>query len=293
MVRVKFDREVPIDQIRQQLSQDLKLVDPPPQIQVIGTESKEFIIRLKKDTPIPPDQEIIDVRGEDLSVSDRVGKGVIYTREGEVEVDLANFVTAGLEALNEGNALERLGTETFSPSFGGELAVKGLLIVVVSWFFILLYISVRFQLAYGVAAVIALLHDVLITLGALGMATYFGVHREVNLSVIAGLLTVIGYSVNDTIVVFDRIRENRRGGTESLKDIINRSLNQSLSRTLVTSLTTLFAVLILFLFGGDILNDFAFVLLVGVIVGTYSSIFIGSFILYLWQGRKETVRAKA
>ncbi|MCC6581930.1 MAG: protein translocase subunit SecF, partial [Phycisphaeraceae bacterium] len=167
----------------------------------------------------------------------------------------------------------------------------GIMAVVVSWAFILLYLALRFQFAYGVAAVVALIHDVMIALGALALSSYFGVARELNLSTIAALLTVVGFSVNDTIVVFDRIRENRRGSKESLRTIINSSINQTLSRTTVTSLTVLIVVIILFLFGGDVINDFAFVLMVGIIVGTYSSIYVASYILYLWQGQKETVRA--
>ncbi|MCA9450669.1 MAG: protein translocase subunit SecF, partial [Candidatus Omnitrophica bacterium] len=270
---------------------DLKLSQY--QIQEVGGESKEFIVRLKKGTEIPGDQQVVEVNSGDRDIADRMKKGVIYTSEGELEVDVANYVTAGLMKLNEGTKVENTGLETFSPNFGGELARQGLLIVVVSWVFILLYIAIRFQFVYGVAAVAALVHDVLISLGALGVACFFGVHRELNLSTIAALLTVIGYSVNDTIVVFDRIRENRMTMKGPLGEIINKSINQSLSRTIVTSLTTFIVVFILFMTGGDVINDFAFVLMVGILVGTYSSIFVGSYTLYLYQGGKEMVRSKA
>jgi preprotein translocase SecF subunit len=210
-----------------------------------------------------------------------------------MEVDLANFVAVGLDTLNPDQKVELVGMESFSPSFGQELARRGLWTVMFSWFFILLYLAVRFQFAYGVAAVAALMHDVLVALGALGISSQFGVVRELNLSTIAALLTVIGYSVNDTIVIFDRIRENRRGSRESLREIINKSINQSLSRTLITSGTTLLVVGVLFAIGGDVINDFAFVLLVGILVGTYSTIYVASYVLYYWQGRKETIRTKA
>lgn len=291
MVRLGFAQEVPIETVRSQLSNDLKLQQY--QLQEVGGTSKEFIVRTKQGLAIPADQEVIEVRTGDVAPSERVSEGVIYTREDEPEVDLANYIIAGLEKLNEGNSVENLGRETFSASFGGELARKGVLIVVVSWAFILIYIAFRFQFAYGAAAVVALIHDVMVALGALGIAHHLGYPRELNLSTIAALLTVIGYSVNDTIIVFDRIRENRVGSKAPLYDIINRSINQSLSRTMVTSLTTLAVVLVLYLFGGDVINDFAFVLLVGIGVGTYSSIYVASYLLYYWQGVRGKVRAKA
>ena len=109
---------------------------------------------------------------------------------------------------------------------------------------------------------------------------------------IAALLTIIGYSVNDTIVIFDRIRENRRGSRETLRDIINKSVNQTLSRSIITNLTVMMVVTILFLFGGDVINDFSYVLMIGSISGSYSTIFIAGYLLFQLQGRKETLRAK-
>ena len=287
MVRLEFDKPVNAEDLRSQLTGPLNL--PNPQIQAVGTENNEFIIRLKKGTTIP-EQDVVEIVAGAGDVPDRAGEGVLYTKEGEPELDLANFVRVGLMVLNEDNHAELTSLESFSPSFGAELAQRGLYTVIFSWSMILLYLAVRFQFAYGVAAVAALIHDVLISLGALGIACQFGAMRELNLSTIAALLTVIGYSVNDTIVVFDRIRENRRGSRESLREIINKSINQSLSRTLITSLTTFLVVVVLFFAGGDVINDFAFVLMVGVIIGTYSSIYIGSYMLYAMQGRKETLR---
>ena len=136
----------------------------------------------------------------------------------------------------------------------------------------LVYIWIRFQLPYAVGAVVALFHDVLITLIALAVT-----HREINLPTVAALLTLVGYSVNDTVVVFDRMRENLRlHRGDDLENLMNRSINQTLSRTIITSGTTLMVVLSLYIFGGEVINTFAFVLLVGIIVGTYSSIFVAS-----------------
>ncbi len=165
-----------------------------------------------------------------------------------------------------------LGAQSVGPAVGSDLRKKATLAVIFSLLGMLIYIWIRFQLPYGIGAVGALFHDVLITLGALAIT-----QREINLPTIAALLTLVGYSVNDTVVVFDRVRENLKlmRGVE-LQPLIDESINQTLSRTLITSGTTLMVVITLYLFGGDVINTFAFVLLVGIIVGTYSSIFIAS-----------------
>jgi preprotein translocase subunit SecF len=145
----------------------------------------------------------------------------------------------------------------------------------------LIYIWYRFELAYGVAAVIATFHDVLITIGFFSL-----LNKEITLTVIAALLTLVGYSMNDTIVVFDRIRENvRMNKRENILTLVNRSINQTLSRTILTSGLTFLAVFALFLFGGEVIHGFAFALVVGVIIGTYSSIAIASPVLVYWQQR--------
>jgi preprotein translocase subunit SecF len=145
----------------------------------------------------------------------------------------------------------------------------------------LVYIWFRFELIYGVAAVVATFHDVIITLGFFSL-----LNKEITLTVIAALLTLVGYSMNDTIVVFDRIRENvRLNKRENFVDLVNRSINQTLSRTILTSGLTFMAVLSLFLFGGEVIHGFAFALVVGVIIGTYSSIFIASPIVVFFRQR--------
>jgi preprotein translocase subunit SecF len=165
-----------------------------------------------------------------------------------------------------------LGAESVGPAVGADLREKAQLAIVFSLLGMLAYIWFRFQLPFGVGAVVALFHDVLITLSALAVTG-----REINLPTIAALLALVGYSVNDTVVVFDRVRENvklHRG--EDLETMMNASINQTLSRTIITSGTTLLVVLSLYFFGGDVINTFAFVLLVGIIVGTYSSVFVAS-----------------
>ena len=170
------------------------------------------------------------------------------------------------------------------PKVGSDLREKALLSILYAIIGIVLYISWRFELRYAVAAIIALVHDVLVTMGAFSLFD-----KEFTLVIVAAFLTIIGYSLNDTIVVFDRIRENlRRKGKNTLAHTINASINQTLSRTLLTSGTTLLVVIALFFFGGEIIHDFSFALLVGVLVGTYSSIFIASVFLVFWDSRSRT-----
>ncbi len=169
--------------------------------------------------------------------------------------------------------------EMVGPKVGADLREKALLSMIYSIIGIVIYISWRFEFRYALAAIIALVHDVMITMGAFSIAD-----KEFTLVVVAAFLTIIGYSLNDTIVVFDRIRENlRRRGKSSLREIINSSINQTLSRTLLTSGTTLLVVVALFALGGEIIHDFSFALLIGVGIGTYSSIFIASVFLVFWE----------
>ena len=184
-------------------------------------------------------------------------------------------------------------TQIVGPKVGKDLRRQALYVTLAGLGAMLIYIWIRFELIYGVAAVVATFHDVVITLGFFSL-----LNKEITLTVIAALLTLVGYSMNDTIVVFDRIRENvRLNKRENLVDLVNRSINQTLSRTILTSGLTFLAVLSLFLFGGEVIHGFAFALVVGVIIGTYSSIFIASPIVVsahqrLARGRVgEKVRA--
>ena len=172
--------------------------------------------------------------------------------------------------------------EMVGPKVGRDLREKALLSILYAVIGIVIYISWRFELQYAIAAIIALAHDVLVTMGAFSI-----LDKEFTLVIVAAFLAIIGYSLNDTIVVFDRIRENlRRRRKNTFVQIINASINQTLSRTLLTSGTTLMVVIALFFFGGEIIHDFSFALLVGILVGTYSSIFIASVFLVYWDSRR-------
>jgi preprotein translocase subunit SecF len=193
-----------------------------------------------------------------------------------------------LEALRENahlGSIGLLGAENVGPQIGRELRTKGVLAVVLSLVGMLLYIWVRFELRFGIGAVIASFHDVLVVLGLYALLDF-----EFNLTTVAAFLTLVGYSVNDTVVIFDRVRENLRlTRREPLVELINRSLNQTLSRTILTSGTTLLATGSLLVLGGDVLRGFAFVLTVGIIVGTYSSVYVASPFAILWE---ELVRRR-
>mgnify|MGYP000327191080 FL=1 len=168
--------------------------------------------------------------------------------------------------------LEIRRIETIGPKVGDELKISAVKAILIALGLVLLYITIRFQWRQGVSAIVALLHDVLVVVGMFSI-----LDKEFSLTVVAALLTVVGYSLNDTIVVFDRIRENQgKYRKKSFEETINLSITETLSRTLITSGTTLFVVLSLFLLGGEIIHDFAFALLVGVLIGTYSSIYVAS-----------------
>jgi preprotein translocase SecF subunit len=190
--------------------------------------------------------------------------------------------------------------EFVGPQVGRDLQLQAVYAVLAGMAGILIYTALRFDFRGGVAAILALLHDVLVALAAISLT-----NREMSLPVLAALLTIVGYSINDTIVVFDRIRETRGRGLrkgEILADVINTAINQTLSRTILTSLTVFLVVAILYAAGGEVLRDFAFALLVGVVTGTYSSVFVAAPIIVDWdnwiqarqrRGKKTVVKASA
>ncbi|MEO5740398.1 MAG: protein translocase subunit SecF [Vicinamibacterales bacterium] len=182
-----------------------------------------------------------------------------------------------------------VASEIVGPIVGQELTRRGILATVLSMVAILLYIALRFQFSYGVGAIVATIHDLLVTLAFLAFFQY-----DLSLNVIAALLTITGYSTNDTIVIFDRMRENARAmRRDGLNDVINRSINQTLGRTLITAGTALMSALALFLFGGEVLRGFAFTMVVGIITGTYSTVFIAAAIVSFWRGRGRWQQAAA
>ncbi len=186
-----------------------------------------------------------------------------------------------------GNGFIVESSTEIGPSIGEKLRKDTLFAIVIAMVGIIIYIAWRFDFKFGIAAAIATLHDVLAI-----FAVFFVMHKEVNLLLITAVLTVAGYSLTDTVVVFDRIRENlHKNAKESLSKVFNTSINEVLSRTIITSLTTFLAATSLTLFGGEVIHDFAFALVVGVAVGTYSSVFVASPIVVVWENRAKASKA--
>ncbi|NOX21456.1 MAG: protein translocase subunit SecF [Nitrospirae bacterium] len=196
-----------------------------------------------------------------------------------------------IKTLKEGfrdNKITVESTTEIGPKVGAKLRKDAMWAVIAATVGILIYIAWRFQFRFSVGATAATFHDVLAVLGIFNI-----MGREINLVLVSALLTIAGYSLTDTVVVFDRIRENLRYvSKESMEKVFNRSINEVLSRTIITSLTTLLAALALFIFGGEVIHDFALAIILGVIVGTYSSVFVASPIVLLWKGKKPLMSKK-
>lgn len=247
LIEAGYENDVNLDQVRTALA-DANFKDA--QVQNFGS-SKDIIVR------IAPNADI-----NKATVSDNVFNVLKTTSDQDVSMRRVEFV---------------------GPQIGDELRDDGGIALLVALGGILIYISIRFQLKSAVGAILALVHDVIITVGAFSI-----LQMEFDLSVLAAVLAVIGYSLNDTVVVLDRIRETFRNVRKTTaEDILNLSINQTISRTLVTSLTTLLVLISLFYFGGEIIHGFAFALIVGVIIGTYSSIYIASSTLLMMNIHKQ------
>lgn len=211
-------------------------------------------------------------------------------RMGEQKKEVLIKAASRLSFENMKKRLKRFGdflllrSERVGPSLSKQLCIYAIIALTFAILCMMLYICIRFKAAFAIAAVVALLHDVFVTLGAVSLHGSF-----INIPIIAALLTIMGYSLNDTIVVFDRVRENMKMTKAfSFTDLINRSINQTLGRTLITSLTTLMVLLFLYFFGANVIKEFAFALIVGVVSGTYSTIFVACPILHKW-GRGKRV----
>jgi preprotein translocase subunit SecF len=199
--------------------------------------------------------------------------------ETHLDADRAQIVDALQAHYANPVILPLRNVQVVGPTVGKQLEKQAVLATLYSMLGMLVYLWFRFQLIYGVAAVVACFHDTLITVGAFALT-----NQEISLTVIAAILTLVGYSMNDTIVVFDRIRENLRlSRREALPDVVNRSINQTLSRTVLTSGLTFLTVLSLYIFGGQVLRGFSFALVVGILIGTYSSIAVAAPMLVAWQ----------
>ena len=198
-----------------------------------------------------------------------------------------NFIKSINDKLSAdlGSVVNFRRVENVGPKVSNELLTAGLLAISLSLAAMLFYIWIRFEWQFSLGAIIALIHDVIITLGIFSFLSY-----EINLSIVAAVLTIVGYSMNDTVVIFDRIRENlKKYSKMSITDISDTSTNQTLSRTLITSVTTLLALFSIYIFGGAILKGFSFAMIIGVIVGTYSSIFVATPILNYTKVNQKTI----
>ena len=208
-------------------------------------------------------------------------ESLIRILEAKGDTEAATLISQALTDYFTDNPYEIRRVEKVGPKIGEELRTKAVLAIFGAMLGIVIYITFRFEFKFAIGALIALAHDVIITLGIFSLLDI-----EITLAVIAAFLTIVGYSLNDTIVIYDRIRENikaMRG--ESYEKIINTSINNSLARTVVTSMTTFMVVFILYIMGGQVISGFSFAMMLGVIVGTYSSIFIASPILIEWHER--------
>jgi len=255
LVQVKIHKPTDISHIRESLK-GLKLGEVV--IQSIGAQAQsEYLIRIEKSST--------SLKG----ISEQV-KARLITRFGEKSVEIRRVEMVG-------------------PKVGKDLRRKGFWAILFSLVAILIYITWRFEFWFAIGAIVALAHDVLITVGVFSI-----MNKQVNLAIVAAVLTIIGYSLNDTIVVYDRIRENMKKLQKiSFSDMVNQSINETLSRTILTSLTTLITVVILFFLGGEVIRNFAFALIVGVVVGTYSSIYIASPVVLFFEpfGNKRPSRS--
>jgi len=241
------------------------------------------LIELKKDN----DLTIAEIRSQlsglnigDIQIQTFGSDNIILIRIENSSNLVANADMNTIELIrsNLGNDITIQRTEIVGPKVSSELIQKGVIAIVIAVFLMLFYIWIRFEWQFSIGAVTALIHDVIITMGIFSL-----LQIEFNLSIIAALLTIIGYSMNDTVVVYDRIRENLRKYKQlDIYDLINQSLNETMSRTLLTSVTTLLALFSLYFLGGEVLRGFTLAMIIGVFIGTYSSIFIASqMILYL------------
>ena len=236
----------------------------------------------KQSVPLDKARTALEQNGFEGASIQEVGEGgnriLIKVREAEGTSDkIQNLFRKDFS----GNPFEVISIEEIGPVIGQALQRDALIAITVSIIAIIFYIALRFEFKFGVAAAIATVHDVLAVLGI-----FWVLNREINLLIVTALLTLAGYSLTDTVVVFDRIRENlKRSKREPLPKLVNASINEVLSRTIITSLTVVLVLIPLVLFGGDVLHNFSEALLMGVIVGTYSSVFVASPILVVWQAK--------
>ncbi len=244
-------------------------------------------LRFEKNVEIQNIRSIIADKGfGDAEIKHFGERNEISIRTGvERSVDeVSATINTALSQSIADNPFEVQRVESVGPKVGRELIVQALLAVFWAMVLILIYVMWRFEFKFSIGAIAAIVHDVIITLGMFSILDI-----EISAPIIAAVLTIVGYSLNDTIVVYDRIRENLKAASKSLKDLaglVNRSINETMSRTIVTSGTTLIVVLVLYFFGGEVLRTFSLALIIGIVIGTYSTIFVASPIVTDWRGKK-------
>ena len=235
-----------------------------------------------------PGEKVVQQYGDPANREMLVRMPLVSESEEGGTGEIGGRIVSGLRQANLGT-FEVRSTEFVGPVIGAELQRKGVYATILSMMGILAYISFRFRLSFGVGAFVASMHDILITMSLFTFAGY-----ELSLNVVAAVLTLVGYGVNDQIVIFDRVRENLRASrAQPMNVVINKSVNQTLPRTVITAGSTALAVLALYLFGGDVLEPFAFVMLVGVITSTYSTVFIASAVAVLLSPKRKAVEASS
>lgn len=251
------------------------------------------LIQVKFSAPTPIEKiraSLKPVNMENSIIQTMGAQEVVIRVAGSHEIkDVSTLISTALEKFFGKDAFEIRRVEYVGPKVGKDLRNKAIMAIILSWIGMLIYITLRFEFRHAVGGILALIHDIIITVGFLSI-----LDREFNLVIVAALLTVIGYSINDSIVIFDRIRETaRKESSLPIGEVINLSINQTLSRTLLTSLTVLIVVVVLAIFGGAVIRDFALTLIAGVIVGTYSSIFVASPIIIYMDRKKEQSRKRS
>jgi len=248
-------------------------------------------LKFEKEVKIEDIREALAAQGygdAEIKHFGSVNEVVIRTGVEQSAEELSNRFEPIIQQRLPDNPFVEQRLEKVGPKIGKELIVDAVSAVFWAIILILFYVMWRFELKFALGAIIALLHDVFITLGIFSV-----LNIEISAPIIAAVLTIVGYSLNDTIVVFDRIRENlkvKQKDSSAFLSIVNKSLNETLSRTIITSVTTLIVVTILFFLGGEVLRSFAFALIVGILIGTYSSIFVASPFVVEWQIRKAIAK---
>ena len=244
-------------------------------------------IKFQNETPADKIRAAFKSIGFEGSIIQDFGPKEVIVRTADSGTDAQSLTSRVEEALGAAfgkGAYEVRRIEMVGPKVGRDLTRKAIMAIIFSWIGILVYVGVRFEFRYALGGIVALIHDILITITFLSLF-----NKEFDLNIVAALLAIIGFSINDTIVIFDRIRENaRKNIRQGLNEVINASVNQTLSRTILTSLTVIMVLFVLFFFGGAVIHDFAFALLVGTIAGVYSTVFIASPIVLLFEKIKPT-----